>query len=239
MTHTRGTIAIKILVTILVIGLIIFAGYTLYYLWQFKYGDPEIRARIQLQYSDQFSKGIDKEAPSDFPQYREIIHTHNPQIGNPQAPITIIVFIDFECPYCQAQYPVFSYIRDQYGPAINIVFKHTPLTDLHPQSLNAALASSCAAEQQKFWEFHDRLFETKQLGEHALFETATLLKLNSSQFNNCFTTKKYLNDIQEDMNDAARVGVRGTPTMLINGTIVEGVLSQKNWDTLLLSYLKK
>ena len=148
-------------------------------------------------------------------------------------------FIDFECPFCQANYPTIKGIIKKYDPAVNLVFKHLPLTSIHPRALDAALASTCANEQEKFWEYHDLLFETKQLDNASLFATANKLNLDKDKFSSCFTNKKYLTQINKDSKDAVAAKLRGTPTHIVNGEIIEGVKTTEEWDKIIIKHLNK
>ncbi|MER3570138.1 MAG: hypothetical protein C4348_00795 [Patescibacteria group bacterium] len=153
-----------------------------------------------------------------------------PPLGNPNAPVKVIEFGDFHCPFC---FKAYKFIYPQLEKYINegkivFYFRDFPLQSIHPQSFNVHLASRCANEQGKYWEFHKQVFsDYETLGQNTgnedyLFSLSEKLKLNSEQFKECYNSKKYLNDIQNDIQYGTNVGVEGTPTFFVNGKIVVG-----------------
>ncbi len=221
--------------------LVLFVGFFVLYLWQFKYGTSETIAKNEAELqSTRFTAATaaDEAAPVTPPSLIPYIHATNPTLGSKTSKVTIVAFIDFECPFCQQSYPVFKQVAQKYGPAIQVVFKHLPLTGIHPQAFAAANAASCAAEQNKFWEYYDALFINKNLETSALFAHAETLKLNSEQFTTCFNSEKYRKNIEVDIEDAIALGVRGTPTYFTNKTVVEGAIDATQWDTIILDNLK-
>jgi protein-disulfide isomerase len=149
---------------------------------------------------------------------------NDPVLGDPNAPVTIIEFSDFQCPFCSRW---FESVKPQLQPYIDrgevrLIYRDFPLS-FHQNAESAAIASECANEQGKFWEYHDVLFENQQaLDSLSLKQYAADLGLNESQFNSCYDTSKYQGEVQTDFNDGAAVGVSGTPTFFINGTKVVG-----------------
>lgn len=226
---------ITILTLILIIGTLI-----LYFSWQLRYGDTNTVRDIYNTYETKFSSISDtRHALDHIDDYNNLIRSFNPTWGNPAAPITIIAFMDFECPYSQAQFEIFNYVRTNYEPAVHIVFKQLPLTSIHAHALEAAHASTCAQEQNKFWQYHDNLFISRQLDNNGLYATAQQTELNTTLFNTCLISHKYTKNIEQDLQDAISINLRGTPTYIINGDIIEGSIPQKDWDKLILSYLNK
>jgi protein-disulfide isomerase len=151
-----------------------------------------------------------------------------PYKGNLNAQVVIVEFSDFECPYCKATQPTLRELDKQYGDRILHVFRNYPIASLHPGSVGAAVAALCANDQGKFWEYHDRLFE-KATGSGSLTNAvirtiASELELNSTEFNSCFNSKKYLERVQKDFEDGTQYTVSGTPTFFINNRIVSGNL---------------
>jgi len=145
--------------------------------------------------------------------------------GNPEAPITVVEFSDFQCPYCEKFHPSMQQITKEYPEKVRWVYKHFPLSSIHPHALSTALASECAGEQGKFWEFADKLFEnSSNLGDGLYKEIASELGLNIENFNECLSSEKYAEKIKADYQEGVRLGVRGTPTSFINGRIIPGAL---------------
>ncbi len=148
-----------------------------------------------------------------------------PSWGSSNAKVTIVEFSDFQCPFCEAFYTnTYPQIRKQYGDKVRFVYRQFPLTSLHPYALGAALASECANEQGKFWEYHDMLFSNQSnLGNDALLQYAAKVGVpNTQQFSQCLSSQKYLDKIKADVNAGMGYSVSGTPTFFINGNILVG-----------------
>ncbi|MBI2990289.1 MAG: thioredoxin domain-containing protein [Candidatus Magasanikbacteria bacterium] len=241
-TARAGKICLTILASLFGLAALIFTALFVYYLWQFRFGDA---GRLK-NFSQEFEKPRFTLADANA-QKREkseqnpasFIRPHNPKIGNPEAEINIIAFIDFQCPFSQESYRVFNQVIDTYGSAAQITFKHLPLTAIHPQAMDAALASSCAGEQKAFWEYYRLVFENKNLDETALLAYAETLRLDMARFKQCLQTKRYQSNIEQDMLDAVELGVRGTPTYFVNQDIIEGVAPASVWAETILKNLKR
>lgn len=221
------------------LGILFFGILVGYYLWQLRYGSSETITQLSNQYVDKFTAVSNEKAPLSFENPQTLISPKNPTRGADTAPVTIIAFMDFECPYSQESYPILTEVLDQFGPAVRFVFKHLPLTTIHPNALNASLASACAHEQQQFWPYEDALFNSAPLSDDLFYAIAQSSGLNLTSFDSCFTTKKYKNTIDEDLQDALTVGVRGTPTFIIGNEVIEGVPSEEEWSTLILKHLNR
>ena len=149
----------------------------------------------------------------------------SPVLGDEDAPVTIIEFSDFECPFCARWYTeTKGQIEEQYIKMgkVKLVFMHYPLS-FHPQAEPAALASECAYEQGKFWEFHDLIFENQRVISDANYKKwAADLGLDQAQFDDCYDSKKYLADVRDDFNKGRLAKITGTPGFLINGILIIG-----------------
>lgn len=150
----------------------------------------------------------------------------SPSMGSPNATVTIVEFSDFQCPFCKEVQPTLRKLFKEYDSKVRLVFRNYPISSIHPESTNAAIASLCANEQNKFWEYHDKLFEKASeenpLTKKLLEKTASELGLNRRAFDTCFDSKKYLAQVQKDIKDGASYGVDGTPTFFINNKIIFG-----------------
>jgi protein-disulfide isomerase len=159
----------------------------------------------------------------DAPRTKVDVAANDPAIGGASAPVTIVEFSDFQCPYCQRAAPTLKRVRQTYGDKVRIVWKDFPLTQIHPQAFKAAEAAHCAEEQGKFWEFHDRLFGNQQaLQPDDLKKTAADLGLDTAKFNACFDASKYAERVRDGVAAGTRLGVNSTPTMYLNGRLVSG-----------------
>lgn len=220
---------------------IIFIAYLVYFLWQFKFGDHTKLQQLDTTYHEKkFTQAtFGDEALERVDTISEFIRPHDATKGSPDAPVTIVAFIDFGCPFSQEGYPLFETITRKYDPAIRVVFKHLPLANLHPQAIPAAVAASCAGAQGKFWEYYTLLFNEKRLDQNALDEFAARINLDTQAFATCMERETPRKNIEQDMLDAVTIGVRGTPTYVINGEVIEGVVSEKEWDEKILKALRR
>jgi diadenylate cyclase len=141
------------------------------------------------------------------------------------APVTLVEYGDFECPYCGRMYPVVKELRERMGDRLRFVFRHFPLDSVHPHARRAAEAAEAAAAQGRFWEMHDLLFESRDdLDDEALRRFATRLGLDLARFEDDLAERRHAPHVREDRLDGERSGVEGTPTFFINGARYEGSL---------------
>jgi predicted DsbA family dithiol-disulfide isomerase len=146
-----------------------------------------------------------------------------PSKGPANAPVTIVEFSDFECPYCGGLYPTLKQVEKNYPQQVRVVYRQFPLTNIHPYAQKAAEASLCANAQKKFWEFHDSMFEKqRELSIADLKQRAVDLKLDTQEFNQCLDSGRHAAAIQADIQEGAKHGVTGTPALFINGRLLSG-----------------
>lgn len=176
-------------------------------------------------YRDRFTlSGPDLNVPVDL---SILIRDGDPTLGPMNAPITIVEFGDFECPYCREAYPVIRSLAAEFGDKLRIIYRHFPVPQIHDKAIAAAEASMCAEEQGKFWPYHDRLFQNQdQLDAASLKQYALRVGLDIDEFNKCFDERKYQELVRRDMTDGKALGVRGTPTWFINGRREEGAIPE-------------
>ena len=161
--------------------------------------------------------------------------------GNFDAPVTLILFTDFQCPYCANHHDTIKQIVEDYQGKVRLVLRHFPLS-FHDQALNAAEASECADEQGKFWEMHDQLFDMNKAGTMSVenFKKAAAdLKLNTEQFDKCLDGTKYAAKIQSDYQEGLDAGVQGTPATFVNGQLVVGAVPYADFKSIIDGELKK
>jgi protein-disulfide isomerase len=143
--------------------------------------------------------------------------------GKADAPVTIIEFSDFECPFCRASETLLKNLVAKYGDNLKVAYRDFPLRQNHSHAEAAAEASHCAGEQGKFWAYHDLLFANPaKLDAAGLLEQARTAGLNESQFLSCVNTEKYKSAVEADIKAAARARVTGTPAFFINGVFIGG-----------------
>jgi protein-disulfide isomerase len=175
----------------------------------------------------------------DAPRTNIDIAATDPVIGNPKAPVTIVEFSDFQCPYCvQAARDLRDLMRSR--PDVSLVFRHFPLDaacnanlkhSLHPDACLAACAAECAGRQGRFWEYHDVLFENHDnLDRESLFRYARETNLDLTSFRTCLDDPATRARVGEDIAAGTRVGVASTPTIFFNGRQIEGALDRSYYD---------
>ena len=159
------------------------------------------------------------------PPRTQITADDDPGKGPANAPVTIIEFSDFQCPFCSRVNPTLARIRDRYGDSVRIVFRDLPILQIHPQAAKAAEAASCANDQGKFWEMHDTLFANQQrLDVASLKNHAATLGLDAAAFEKCLDGGKYTAEWQKDSADAEKAGVQSTPAFFVNGRPIVGAV---------------
>ncbi len=157
----------------------------------------------------------------------------DPARGFASAPIQLVEFSDFECPYCKQLEPVLTRIRDKYGDRLRLVWKDFPLP-IHSQARGAAEAARCAGDQGHFWEYHDLLFANQQsLAPDDLKRHAATMKLDLGQFAACFERGQHRAEVTADLEEGTRQGIEATPTVFINGRAVIGAQPFDVYETLI------
>lgn len=174
----------------------------------------------------------------DYNKIHNLPVLDSPVRGNVKAPVTIVEFSDFECPYCSRLQPTLKQVLEAYPDKVRLVYKDFPLS-FHKQAKNASKASFAAGEQGKYWEMHDLIFQNfKGLNEDKFKEFAVKLGLDMAKFMEDYKSSKYDARIQRDINLGTSVGVRGTPSLFMNGKRM-GARSFDAFKTLIEGYLKK
>jgi len=171
------------------------------------------------------SSNIARTAPTPGPApFVNVSVDDDPAWGPEDAPVVIVEFSDYQCPYCERFHQeTYSQIRAAYEGSIRFVYRDMPLSQIHPDAMLAAEAAGCANEQGAFWDYHDLLFNNQQdLSRTALGSYATQIGLDINTFNQCLDTGRYQQEITSDMQAAASYGVQGTPTFFINGRPLVG-----------------
>lgn len=160
--------------------------------------------------------------------------------GPKDAPVTIIEFSDFQCPYCSRVIATLKEVVRLYPKQVRIAFRDFPIAGLHPKAAKAAEAARCAGEQGKFWEYHDLLFESQAQATPADFKRfAEQLKLDASRFATCLDSGKHAAAVASDVQEGTRLGITGTPTFFINGRLVVGALPLETFQRLIDRELRR
>jgi protein-disulfide isomerase len=173
------------------------------------------------------------------PRYVVPTTAEDPVRGTASAPVTIIEFSDYQCPFCARVNPTLAKIRQTYGDRVKIVFKDYPLPN-HPQAPKAAEAARCAGEQNKYWEMHDAMFANQRALEvPSLKQTARAIGLNGATFDQCLDSGKWQSTIRAGSALGDEMGVNSTPTLYINGRVVLGAMPFDNFKSIIDEELTK
>lgn len=243
---TSSGIVFLIFIGLVIVGVALFMGLVGYYLWQVRFGDAEglaqqfaqeHAARIStLNKKDNLGNLAGDKIINNFEKY---IRKTNPVFGKSDAGVKVLMFIDFECPFCQEEYSILKEVMGRYQSAVKFVFKNFPLESIHPNSFTAANAAACASEQGKFWPYYDWLFKNKTLDQNSLVAGAVSLGIDHESFAKCLDSQKYQEEINQDLIDSSELNLRGTPAFLVNGEKLEGVVTKEELDKIILKYLKR
>ena len=148
----------------------------------------------------------------------------SPVQGATNPVVTVVEFSDFECPFCRQVQSVIKQIVERYGRQVRLVFKHMPLEG-HRNSLPAARAAYCAAEQDRFWQFHDALFSAGNLSPPVFEQIASDLGLGLPKFRECVASERSRAAVVKDMEAARLLRIESTPSFVLNGKVINGALS--------------
>lgn len=151
--------------------------------------------------------------------------------GDAKAPVTIVEFSDYQCPYCKKAESVLTSLLDKYNGRVRLAYMDFPLREIHPHAESAAEASRCAGEQGKFWEFHDSLFaDPTKLEDADLIARAKTLGLKEEPFKACLSGGKFKDRVDADREAGIKAGVGGTPGFFVNGVFINGVQPQAEFE---------
>ena len=148
----------------------------------------------------------------------------SPVKGATTPAVTIVEFSDFECPFCNEVQAVLKQVLEKYGKDVRLVFKHMPLEG-HRNSLPAARAAYCAADQDRFWQFHDALWASRNLSPALFDDIAAQLGLGMQKFRDCFNSEQSRAAIVKDIETARLFRIESTPSFVVNGKLIKGALS--------------
>ncbi|HTQ78873.1 MAG TPA: DsbA family protein, partial [Thermoanaerobaculia bacterium] len=167
--------------------------------------------------------------------------SYTPPVQGPAtAPVTIVEFSDFQCPFCSRLKPTLDQVKQKYGDKVRIVFRQYPLP-IHPNAPKAAEAALCANDQGKFWELHDAMFGDQQgLAVDGLKAKATKIAgLKAEEFNSCLDSGKHADEVKKDIAAGSAAGVSGTPAMFVNGRFISGAVPYDDIAKVVDEELKK
>ena len=179
------------------------------------------RAQRRIEYARELRARIPVKLLLQPPRI-EVAVGDDPSKGPQNAPVTIVEFSDYQCPYCSRVEPTLRQVEERYGDRIRLVFRDFPLP-IHPQAPKAAEAAACANEQGKFWEMHGKLFATQaNLQVPDLKQRAIELGLDAKRFDECLDSGRFESEWRQDLDQAQKYGITGTPAFFINGRLLSG-----------------
>jgi protein-disulfide isomerase len=177
---------------------------------------------------------------STLPPYRVQVAASGPARGKAEAPVTIVEFADFQCPFCQKAEATLRTVIADHGDSVRLVFRNLPLSDIHPNATVAAVAGVCADKQGKFWDMHDAMFSDQaSLNEDGLKATARRLGLDSAGFSACMADPQTKASLEADTHAADELNIKGTPYFFINGRPLYGSLPAEEFESIIADELSR
>ncbi len=226
-------------VPLLVIGLAL--ALALLFLWRVWSFERQIAAgkTVRLpQFENAFTSV--KNAGPAAGAFADVATPDDPSLGPADAKLVIVEFLDYECPFCNAESSIVRELAAKYNDKVRFIIRDFPVTELHPHAMDGALAAGCAQAQGKYWPMHDRLFAAAADGDLSpedIQQAAAQSGLDLDVFHACLNVQAPLAEIQQDVADGLAAGVRGTPTFFFNGTRVEGAVPKDAFENLILRYV--
>ena len=200
---------------------------------------PQIRSHLESEAKQKAVEAILAKTVAKIelvrpPVPRVQVSAGGPARGPADARVTIVEFSDFQCPYCQRAKPVLDEVEKRHPKDVRIVYRNLPLDSLHPRARPSAEAAACAAEGNKFWEYHDRLFaNNRALADADLRKYAAEVGLDAKSFEECVSSRRHQAAVEADVQEAKRLGITGTPAFVVNGMLLSGLKSPEEFDALI------
>ncbi|MGI9304637.1 MAG: DsbA family protein [Gammaproteobacteria bacterium] len=195
---------------------------------------PRVRKRVELflrmqasanqkkRFMQELFKKYNVQVALDAPPApppEEIFGAVPPALGNPEAPVTIVSFSDYLCPYCKQMSATLHQLHEKFPTDVQIIYRHFPVNNEAQELAEAAL---CAGDQDKFWDYHAALFATPRVNGSHIGAIATYVGLDRAKFDYCLKNKRHTAQVQDDIKEGQRLDISGTPTNFINGVRVHG-----------------
>jgi protein-disulfide isomerase len=186
--------------------------------------EAELRKNFANELKKQYNVKMKIKKPGQTKKVKVEVSKSDPWKGNDKAKVTVVEFTEFQCPFCKRASNNLSNLAKDFGDKVKVVFKHFPLS-FHDRAHISAQASMCMHDQDKFWEYHDVLFDNNNALQDAdLKKYAKQLGADMKQFEECITSGKHKAKVDKDFADAQKYGVSGAPTYFINGTAIVGAV---------------
>lgn len=229
--HSGWKVALVGFLALAVVCILGFGGLTFYYWREIKAGrGAELTQKIYGEFS-----AVGNNSGPAFIQRSELETSDDPFLGNANAEIVIVEFVDFKCPNCQTALPIMKKVLAKYGQKVKWIVRDFPAESLHPGANKMAELAGCAYQQGLFWPVHDWLYENQanlpeSISTADLKEVSDLTGLDYAKLNDCFNNRTMVTEINRDYADGFKFGVNGTPTFFVNGEKIEGVVPFEAWD---------
>lgn len=210
---------------------------------------PQIRSLLRdqkiAQRRAEFAKSLQAQAKVTIhldapPPFRAEVSAEGPSRGDADAPVTIVEFEDFQCPFCKKAVSTMDEVTARYKGKVRLVHRDFPLDSLHPASLKAHEAARCAEEQGKFWQYRDLLYKNAPAASpEQLEDYASRAGLDVNAFRKCTDSDKFRTLVQKDESEGERLGVQGTPAFFINGRLFSGAQPAEDFARIIDEELNK
>ncbi len=185
--------------------------------------EDQRRAEARSQYIARLRQKANPRILLERPRDRITVAPDEPADGPAGAPVQIVMYSDYQCPFCARVEPTLERLKQMYGEQVRIVVRDYPITSIHPQAIDAAKAAHCAREQGRFWEYRDRLFANQsRMSAPDLLRHAADLGLDTDRFASCTTGERAASIVREQTASAHALGVSATPAFFVNGRFLAG-----------------
>jgi protein-disulfide isomerase len=222
-------------------GLLLFAVQVAGYVRDIKAGKPDPFAARNREVK--MSRILNQEQQRTVDLSRIKSDEKNPMLGNPEAQIEIVEFLDYECPFCRQTAPALRAFMAAHADQVILTVRDFPLETLHPSAMSAAIAARCVFAQgdpNKYWRYHDVLFaEQDNLSSPALRVYAEAVGVDVAQYDECVSSRATEEGIRNSMADGAAAGVSGTPTFFVNGRTIPGALDRETLEEMFRQLTEK
>jgi len=234
--HSRRNLIATAVTTLVLVGLSVFAWRVYHYASLMKSGElTEADLAFTRRYSASEAVASTPVPEGEF----DLATIDDPSLGPEDAVLTIVEFADFGCTFSREESFIVRSVSALFGDRVRFVYRDFPILELHPEALAASEAAECAAEQGRFWEYHDKLYANQSdHSDEALVRYATELNLNAGEFKRCLSSDRNISEIEEDYAAGAEAGVRGTPTFFFNGIRIPGAIPEDTFEKLIQRFIQ-
>jgi protein-disulfide isomerase len=235
---SRRSSILWVLLVLIAVGLGAFIWQVVVYYQAIRSGEVSPILLQRLESSVSQMKANQKVTEADLAR---LANPSSPSMGEPGAPVTIVEFLDYGCPFCRRSFEPVRELISNRPQDVRLIIRDFPVEELHPGAIAAAVGARCAQEQGKFWAYHDKLFllDVREFDETLLAKAAQEVGLDETEWNACRSSDAILAKIRKDVEDGLAAGVSGTPTFFFNGTRIQGALDRDMLKLLVDTFVKQ